>query len=137
MRPGAPERVYLSRVNLSHLPSTVRLRFRLVIRQLYLIGKRYSARTAGYKTSPTLRRGTIDPPSSPVNLTMAQQNQENPTFTTLLSDPHFNLSAHTFAMHTLPFHNISFVLDLLSHNNAATQNLLTLDRINQTIVGLE
>ena len=68
---------------------------------------------------------------------MAQQNQENPTFTTLLSDPHFNLSAHTFAMYTLPFHDISFVLNLLLHDDAATQNLLTLDRINQTIVSLE
>ena len=68
---------------------------------------------------------------------MAQQNQENPTFTTLLYDPHFNLSAHTFAMHTLSFHNISFALDLLLHDDTATQNLLTLDRINQTIVGLE
>ena len=68
---------------------------------------------------------------------MAQQNQDTPTFTTLLSDPHFNLSAHTFAMHTLPFHHISFVLDLLTNDNTATQNLLTLDRVNQTIVGLE
>ena len=68
---------------------------------------------------------------------MAQQNQDTPTFTTLLSDPHFNLSAHTFAMHTLPFHHISFVLDLLTNDDAATQNLLTLDRINQTIVSLE
>ena len=65
------------------------------------------------------------------------QNQDAPTFTTLISDPHFNLSAHTFAVHTLPFHNISFVLNLLPNDNAATQNLLTLDRINQTIVGLE
>ena len=40
-------------------------------------------------------------------------------------------------MHTLLFHNISFVLNLLSHNDTATQNLLTLDRINQIIVGLE
>ena len=68
---------------------------------------------------------------------MAQQNQDAPTFTTLVSDPHFNLSAHTFAIHTLPFNNISFVLDLLTDNYDATQNLLTLDRINQTIVGLE
>ena len=68
---------------------------------------------------------------------MAQQNQENPSFTTPLSDPHFNLSTYTFAVHTLPFNNISFVLELLAHDNAATQNLLTLDRINQTIVGLE
>ena len=68
---------------------------------------------------------------------MAQQNQENPSFTTPLSDPHFNLSAYTFAVHTLPFNNISFVLDLLAHDNAATQNLLTLDQINHTIVGLE
>ena len=68
---------------------------------------------------------------------MAQQNQDAPTFTTLVSDPHFNLSAHTFAVHTLPFHHISFVLDLLTNDDAATQNLLTLDRINQTIVGLE
>ena len=56
---------------------------------------------------------------------MAQQNQDTPTFTTPLSDPHFNLSAHTFA------------LDLLLHDDAATQNLLMLDRINQTIVSLE
>ena len=55
-----------------------------------------------------------------IALTMAQQNQEIPTFTTLLSDPHFNLSAHTFAVHTLPFHNISFALDLLLHDKAAT-----------------
>ena len=68
---------------------------------------------------------------------MAQQVQDTPTFTTLVSDPHFNLSAHTFAVHTLPFHQISFVLDLLTNDDAATQNLLTLDRINQTIVGLE
>ena len=69
--------------------------------------------------------------------TMPQQNQDSPSFTTLLSDPHFNLSAHTFAIHTLPFSNISFVLDLLTDDDAATQNLLTLDRINQTIVSLE
>ena len=68
---------------------------------------------------------------------MAQHNQDAPTFTTLVSDPHFNLSAHTFAIHTLPFHQISFVLDLLTNDDAATQNLLTLDQINQTIVGLE
>ena len=68
---------------------------------------------------------------------MAQQNQDTPTFTTLLSDPHFNLSAHTFAMHTLPFCRISFVLDLLTNDDATTQNLLTLDWVNQTIVGLE
>ena len=65
------------------------------------------------------------------------QNQDAPTFTTLVSDPHFNLSAHTFTVHTLPFHQISFVLDLLTNDDAATQNLLTLDQINQTIVGLE
>ena len=65
------------------------------------------------------------------------QNQENPSFTTPLSNPHFNLSAHTFAVHTLPFNNISSVLDLLTHDDAATQNLLILDQINQTIVGLE
>ena len=68
---------------------------------------------------------------------MAQQNQDTPTFTTPLSDPHFNLSAHTFARDTLTFNNISFALDLLLHDDAATQNLLTLDRINQTMVGLE
>ena len=68
---------------------------------------------------------------------MAQQNQDAPTFTTLVSDPHFNLSAHTFAIHTLPFNWISFVLNLLTNDDAATQNLLTLDRINETIVGLE
>ena len=68
---------------------------------------------------------------------MAQQNQENPSFTTLLSDPHFNLSAYTFNIYTLPFDKISFVLDLLAHDEAATQDLLILDQINQTIIGLE
>ena len=53
--------------------------------------------------------------------------QQNPSFTTLLSDPHFNLSAYTFAVFTLPFDKISFVLDLLTHDNAATQDLLVLN----------
>ena len=68
---------------------------------------------------------------------MAQQNQNSPTFTTQFSDPHFNLSAYTFARDTIPFNNISFALDLLTHDDAATQNLLILDQINQTIIGLE
>ena len=49
----------------------------------------------------------------------------------------FNLSAHTFAMYTLPFDRISFILDLLSSNKIATCDLLVLDQINQTIVNLE
>ena len=68
---------------------------------------------------------------------MAQQNQNSPTFITRFSDPHFNLSAHTFTRDTIPFNNISFALNLLTHDDAATQNLLMLDRINQTIIGLE
>ena len=68
---------------------------------------------------------------------MAQQNQTSPTFLTQFSDPHFNLSAHTFARDTIPFNNISFALDLLTHDDAVTRNLLVLDRINQTIIGLE
>ena len=67
---------------------------------------------------------------------MAQQNQ-TPIFTTQFSDPHFDLSAYTFARDTIPFNNISFALDLLTHDNAATQNLLILDRVNQAIIGLE
>ena len=58
-------------------------------------------------------------------------------FTTQFSDPHFDLSAYTFARDTIPFNNISFALDLLTHDDAATQNLLTLDRVNQAIIGLE
>ena len=68
---------------------------------------------------------------------MAQQNQNSPTFITRFSEPHFNLSAYTFTRDTIPFNNISFALDLLTHDDAATQNLLVLDRINQTIIGLE
>ena len=58
---------------------------------------------------------------------MAQQNQDSPIFTTLFPDPHFNLSAYTFARDTIPFNNIPFALDLLSHDDAATQDLLILD----------
>ena len=65
---------------------------------------------------------------------MAQQNL---SFETIQSTPHLNLSAHTFAIHTLPFHRISSILDLLTSDEAATQDLLILDRINQTIVNLE
>ena len=68
---------------------------------------------------------------------MAQQNPQVPSFETVLSDPHFNLSAYTFAVYTLPFNNISSVLDLLAHDKTATHDLLILDQINQTIVGLE
>ena len=68
------------------------------------------------------------------NNNMAQQNV---SFETVLSDPHPNLSAHTFAKYTLPFDWISSVLNLLASDEAATHNLLTLDQINQTIVALE
>ena len=68
---------------------------------------------------------------------MAQRNQNSPIFTTQFSDPHFDLSAYTFARDTIPFNNISFALDLLTHDEAATQNLLILDRVNQAIIGLE
>ena len=53
--------------------------------------------------------------------------QLSPIFTTQFSDPHFDLSAYTFARDTIPFNNISFALDLLTHDKAATQNLLILD----------
>ena len=66
---------------------------------------------------------------------MAQR--ASPIFTTQFSEPHFNLSAYTFARDTIPFNNISFALDLLTHDEAATQNLLILDRLNQAIIGLE
>ena len=65
---------------------------------------------------------------------MAQQNL---SFETVQSTPHLNLSAHTFAIYTLPFHRISSVLDLLASDEAATHDLLILDWINQTIVNLE
>ena len=79
-------------------------------------------------------RRTVNPSSSPVKPTMAQQNA---SFETVLSDPHFNLSAHTFARYTLPFNKISSILDLLTSDEAATHDLLALDQINQSIVALE
>ena len=63
--------------------------------------------------------------------------QQNASFKTVLSDPHFNLSAHTFAKYTLPFDKISSVLDVLASNEAVTCNLLALDQVNQSIVALE
>ena len=63
--------------------------------------------------------------------------QQNVSFETVLSDPHFNLSAHTFARHTLPFDKISSILDLLASDKGATHDLLALDQINQAIVALE
>ena len=59
------------------------------------------------------------------------------TFETVLSIPHYNLSAHIFAVHTLPLHWISTIIDLLASDPAATRDLLVLDQINQTIVNLE
>ena len=119
MRPGTSEWVCIPGINLHHFPSATRLCSRLAIWRLYLISKWYPAQAAGYKTGFTLQRRTVNPPLSPVTLTMAQQNQGTLTFTTPFSDPHFNLSPHTFARDTLPFQNISFALDLstdlLSH----------------------
>ena len=43
---------------------------------------------------------------------MAQPNP--PTFETVLSIPHYNLLAHTFAIHSLPLHQISAILNLLA-----------------------
>ena len=63
--------------------------------------------------------------------------QQNVSFKTVLLTPHLNLSTHTFARYTLPFDQISFVLDLLASDEAATHNLLALDQINQLIVALE
>ena len=63
--------------------------------------------------------------------------QQNASFETILSDPHFNLSAHTFARYTLPFDKISSILDFLASDKAATHDLLALDQINQLIVALE
>ena len=81
-----------------------------------------------------MQRRTVNPSSPPVKLTMAQKNI---SFETVLSDPHFNLSAHTFARHTLPFDKISSVLDFLASDEVATNDLLALDQINQSIVALE
>ena len=63
--------------------------------------------------------------------------QQNVSFETILSDPHLNLSAHTFTKYTLPFNKISSILDLLASDKAATHDLLALDQINQLIVALE
>ena len=63
--------------------------------------------------------------------------QQNVSFKTILSNPHFNLSAHTFAKYTLPFDKISSILDLFASDEAATHNLLALDQVNQSIVALE
>ena len=59
------------------------------------------------------------------------------TFETVLSVPHYNLSAHTFAIHTLPLHWISSIIDILASNPIVTCDLLVLDQINQTILNLE
>ena len=53
--------------------------------------------------------------------------QQNPSFETVLSTPHLNLSAHTFIVYTLPFHRIFSILDLLASDKAATHDLLVLD----------
>ena len=63
--------------------------------------------------------------------------QQNISFKTILSDTHFNLSAHTFAKYTLPFDKISSLLDLLASDEATTHDLLALDQVNQSIVALE
>ena len=63
--------------------------------------------------------------------------QQNPSFETVQLTPHLNLSAHTFAVYTLPFDRISLILNLLASDEAATHDLLVLDQINQTIVDLE
>ena len=63
--------------------------------------------------------------------------QQNISFKAVLSDPHFNLSAHTFAKYTLPFNKISSILDPLASDEAAIHNLLALDQVNQSIVALE
>ena len=63
--------------------------------------------------------------------------QQIPSFETVQSTSHLNLSARTFAIYTLLFHRISSVLNLLVSDEAATHDLLILDQINQTIVNLE
>ena len=61
----------------------------------------------------------------------------SPTFETVLSIPHYNLSAHTFTVRTLPLHQISTIIDLLTSDPATTWDLLVLDQINQIIVNLK
>ena len=61
----------------------------------------------------------------------------SPTFKTILSIPRYNLSAHTFATHTLPLHWISSIINFLASNSAVTHDLLILKQINQTILNLE
>ena len=82
---------------------------------------------------------TSYPPScgSPETFPPIMTQPNSPTFETVLSIPHYNLSAHTFAVHTLPLHHISAIVDFLTSNPAATWDLLVLDQINRTIVNLE
>ena len=61
----------------------------------------------------------------------------SPTFETVLSILHYNLSAHTFAIHTFPLHQISSIIDLLASDPVVTCDLLVLDQINKTILNLE
>ena len=61
----------------------------------------------------------------------------SPTFKTVLAIPHYNLSAHTFAIHTLPLHWISSIINLLASDPTVTCDLLVLDQINQMILNLE
>ena len=132
--PRTPEQMYLHRINLYYPPPTVQQRVGLAIQGLHPTSQWHLTRTFGYKTGLTVWRRTVDPPSSPVETTMAQQHV---SFKTIISDPHLNLSAHTFTRYTLPFDKISSVLDLLASDKVATHDLLALDQINQSIVALE
>ena len=42
----------------------------------------------------------------------------SPTFETVFSISHYNMSAHTFAVHTLPLHWISAIINLLASDPA-------------------
>ena len=134
MRPRTPEWMCLFGVNLCHPPPAIRQCFRLVIWRLYSASKQHSAQNFGYKANPPLQRGIIDSPSIAV-IWLNKINKICPSL--LFSTPILTYPLTLFAVHTLPFDKFSFVLDLLTHDNATTQNLLVLDRINQTIVGLE
>ena len=126
------------RTILRHASSTTRPCFGLHFGRLYLAGKQYKTWNSQHKTCSIVWWWTVYPLATSVNkpfFTMAQPS--SPTFETVLSIPHYNLLAHTFAIHTLPLHWISLILDLLASDPAATHDLLLLDQVNQMIVNLE
>ena len=83
-------------------------------------------------------RWIIHPPMTQLKPFLSTMTQPtSPAFETIFSIPHYNLSAHTFAVHTLPLYWISSIINLLASDPVATCDLLVLDQINQTILSLK